>query len=57
MYKFYLIEMFGHEECSADKDSIEFKRQLADIDKKERDEEVRIALEFDFEVLGKLSDE
>ena len=56
MYKFYVLEMFGHEECSADKDTFEYDQQLADIRKKERDEEVRIALEFDLKILKKLND-
>ena len=56
-YKFYVLEMFNHQECSADENNPKFKDQQAEVEEKKRDEEVRIVLEFEHKILEPLSDQ
>jgi len=57
VYKFYLLQMFGHLDCPDPiVYSVEFYRQQEEIKRDERDEEVHIAFEFDFEICENLTD-
>lgn len=57
VYKFYLLQMFSHLDCpERSVFSVEFYRQQEEIKRDERDEEVHIAFEFDFEICENLTD-
>lgn len=50
VYKFFLLEMFGHLDCSEHATNQGFNQQMEEIKALNKDEEVRVALEFNFEL-------
>ena len=50
VYKFYYLQMYGPFDSSLDPKNPRFNQTLEQISEFEKDEEVKIALEFDFEL-------